>query len=84
MRGVTKFCEANGLKANYFRPSEDSDAARLDAMDQAIADGAKVVVMAGYLFAASLEQAQAKYPDVQFLALDVSTGDLATPLPTPL
>ena len=77
--GVTKFCEANGLKANYFRPSEDSDAARLDAMDQAISDGAKVVVMAGYLFAPALEQAQTKYPEVQFLALDVGTGDLENP-----
>ena len=48
-------------------------------MDNAVKDGAKVVVMAGYLFAAALEEAQAKYPDVSFLALDVSTGDLATP-----
>lgn len=77
--GVSSFASANGIKANYFRPTEDTDAARLDAIEQAIKDGAKVVVMAGYLFAPSLEQAQAKYPDVQFLALDVSTGDLAQP-----
>lgn len=77
--GVTNFATANNLKANYFRPSEDTDAARMDAMEQAINDGAKVVVMAGYLFAPALEQIQTKYPDVQFLALDVSTGDLAQP-----
>ena len=35
--------------------------------------------MAGYLFAPALEEAQAKYPDISFLALDVSTGDLAEP-----
>lgn len=77
--GVQQFCQKNNLNANYYKPSEDSDAARLEQMDNAVKDGAKVVVMAGYLFAAALEEAQAKYPDVSFLALDVSTGDLATP-----
>lgn len=78
-QGVQDFCSANGLKANYYRPTEDSGAARLEQMDNAVADGAKVVVMAGYLFADSLPEAQAKYPDVQFLALDVSTGDVPEP-----
>ncbi|MBQ8956061.1 MAG: BMP family ABC transporter substrate-binding protein [Lachnospiraceae bacterium] len=77
--GVQQFCQDNGLTANYYKPSEDSDAARVEQMDNAVKDGAKVVVMAGYLFAAALEEAQAKYPDVSFLALDVSTGDLAEP-----
>lgn len=77
--GVTNFAEANGLKYNYFRPTEDTDAARLDAMEQAISDGAKVVVMAGYLFAPSLGEIQERHPDVQFLALDVSTVDLENP-----
>ena len=77
--GVQEFAKAQGLKANYYKPSEDSDAARVEQMDNAIKDGAKVVVMAGYLFAPSLEEAQAKYPDTSFLAIDVSTGDLANP-----
>ena len=77
--GVQQFCADNGLTANYYKPSEDSDAARVEQMDNAVKDGAKVVVMAGYLFAAALEKAQTKYPDVSFLALDVSTGDLASP-----
>ena len=77
--GVQQFCDANGLNANYYKPSEDSDAARVEQMDNAVKDGAKVIVMAGYLFAPALEEAQAKYPDISFLALDVSTGDLAEP-----
>ena len=77
--GVQQFCADNGLTANYYKPSEDSDAARVEQMDNAIKDGAKVVVMAGYLFAAGLAEAQAKYPDVSFLALDVGTGDLEAP-----
>ena len=77
--GVQQFCADNGLNANYYRPSEDSDAARLEQMDNAIKDGANVVVVAGYLFTASLSEAQAKHPDTSFLALDISTGDLESP-----
>ena len=77
--GVQQFCADNGLNANYYRPSEDSDAARLEQMDNAIKDGANVIVVAGYLFAASLGEAQAKHPDTSFLALDISTGDLESP-----
>ncbi|MCR5098691.1 MAG: BMP family ABC transporter substrate-binding protein [Lachnospiraceae bacterium] len=77
--GVQQFASDNGLTANYYQPSEDSDAARLEQMDNAVNDGAKAVVMAGYLFGGSLAEAQDKYPDVQFIALDVSTGDLENP-----
>ncbi len=77
--GVQQFCADNGLNANYYKPSEDSDAARLEQMDNAIKDGANVIVVAGYLFAASLGEAQAKHPDTSFLALDISTGDLESP-----
>ena len=75
-QGVQDFCAANSLNANYYRPTEDSDSARLEQMDNAVNDGAKAIVVAGYLFGSSVAEAQEKYPDVQFLALDVSTGDL--------
>ena len=81
-QGVQDFCSANSLNANYYRPTEDSDAARLEQMDNAVNDGAKAIVVAGYLFGSSIAEAQAKYPDVQFLALDVSTADLGDKAPT--
>ena len=80
-QGVQDFCSANGLNANYYRPTEDSDAARLEQMDNAVNDGAKAIVVAGYLFGGSIAEAQTKYPDVQFLALDVSAGDLGDTAP---
>ena len=81
-QGVQDFCSANSLNANYYRPTEDSDAARLEQMDNAVNDGAKAIVVAGYLFGSSVAEAQTKYPDVEFLALDVSTGDLGDVAPT--
>ena len=81
-QGVQDFCSANSLNANYYRPTEDSDAARLEQMDNAVNDGAKSIVVAGYLFGNAIAEAQEKYPDVQFLALDVSTADLGDRAPT--
>ncbi len=66
----------------YYRPTEDSDAARLEQMDNAVNDGAKSIVVAGYLFGNAIAEAQEKYPDVQFLALDVSASDLGDKAPT--
>ena len=80
-QGVQDFCSANSLNANYYRPTEDSDAARLEQMDNAVNDGAKAIVVAGYLFGSSIAEAQTKYPDVEFLALDVSTSDLGDTAP---
>lgn len=45
-QGVQDFCSANNLSANYYRPTEDSDAARLEQMDNAVNDGAKSIVVA--------------------------------------
>ena len=81
-QGVQDFCSANSLNANYYRPTEDSDAARLEQMDNAVNDGAKSIVVAGYLFGKAIAEAQEKYPDVQFLALDVSASDLGDKAPT--
>ena len=81
-QGVQDFCSANNLSANYYRPTEDSDAARLEQMDNAVNDGAKSIVVAGYLFGNAIAEAQEKYPDVQFLALDVSASDLGDKAPT--
>ena len=41
-----------------------------------MSEGAKVVVCPGYLFGETVAQAQELYPDVDFIAVDVSAGDL--------
>ena len=74
--GVTKFCEANGLAYDYYKPAEDTDQAREDAITQAINDGYNTVVMAGFLFGPAVAHAAEANPDVLFLALDVTAGDL--------
>ena len=68
--GVVNYATANNITYDYFRPSEDSDAARIETIGTAVEKGAKVVVCPGFLFETSVFEVQSKYPDVQFLLLD--------------
>lgn len=70
------FCDENGVDFNYYKPDGDSDEARIASIDQAVADGYDVIVMPGYLFAAAIVEETPVYPDVKFIALDMSEGDL--------
>ena len=70
------FAEANGKTYNYYRPTEDSDAARVEAMKTAVENGAKVIVCPGYMFGPSITEAQALYPDVMFLGIDLTMKDM--------
>ncbi|MGE9860254.1 BMP family lipoprotein [Lachnospiraceae bacterium SGI.256] len=66
----------NDVEFNYYKPESDSDEARNASVDQAVADGANVVVLPGYMFAAAIVDQSDIYPDVKFVALDVSAGDI--------
>ena len=70
------FCDANGVKFNYFKPASDSDADRIAMIDSAIAEGYNIIIMPGYAFATAIYETAPMYPDVKFVALDVSEYDL--------
>ena len=78
--GVKNYAEKNNIPYAYYRPSEDSTAAREETIGTAIDKGAKVVVCPGYLFEEAIYNVQDKYPEVQFLLLDGQphTADYAT------
>lgn len=66
----------NGAEFNYYKPESDADESRNASVDQAVADGANVIIMPGYMFAATIVAQSKTYPDVKFIALDVSAGDI--------
>ena len=66
----------NGAEFTYYKPDSDSDEARNASVDQAVAGGANVIVMPGYMFAAAVVAQSELYPDVKFVALDVGAGDI--------
>ena len=77
--GCKNWAEANGAVANYYRPSEDSDEARIETIKTAIDKGANVIVCPGYLFGATYKQLPQQYPDVMFLGIDLGLGDVPEP-----
>jgi len=73
---VKDYAEANDKSYAYYRPTEDSTDARVAAIEQAVAKGAKIVVCPGYLFEVAIYNVQDLYPDVNFVLLD---GEPHTP-----
>jgi len=67
---IEAFAEANGKTYNYYQPSAQSTEIYMERIDQAVADGAKIVVTPGYLFEEPIFIAQDKYPDVHFVLID--------------
>ncbi len=70
------WADINDIPFAYYMPAQDSDEARNASIDQAVADGANIIVLPGYVFAASIITQPAQYPDVKFIALDVSADDI--------
>ena len=77
------FCEGNSLEFNYFKPVSDSDADRIAMIETAIDGGFNVIVMPGYAFGNAIKATVGTYPDVTFIGLDVSAGDLGEDFQVP-
>lgn len=74
--GAKTFCEAKSMSFQYYKPADNSTEARVASVKQAITDGYNVIVMPGYAFAGAVYDIVDQYPNVKFVALDVSAGDL--------
>ena len=70
------FCDKNSVEFKYYKPTADSTAARVEMVEQAVAEGFNVIVMPGYAFAGTIAECQDTHPDVKFIGLDVSEFDL--------
>ena len=70
------FAEANSIEFTYYKPAGDSDAERVAMIEKAVDEGYNVIVLPGYAFAGSVYAMQDVYPDVKFIALDVSEYDV--------
>lgn len=82
--GVVAYAQANGLVENedykYYQPTEKSDVAYVEAINQAIQNGATTVVTPGFLFEVSIYAHQSVCTEVNYIILDGTpqVGDYAT------
>ena len=71
-----KFGETTGTEVKYYKPTTNDTAGRVASVELAIAEGYNVIVMPGYAFGGTIAEVQDVYPDVKFIALDVSEFDI--------
>lgn len=71
-----QWCEVNGTEYAYYTPTLNDNAARLECAELAIKEGHNVLVMPGYAFGGVIAELSPLYPDIKFIGLDVSKGDL--------
>ncbi len=68
-----------GADCQYYIPEADaSDEDRETMIRLAVNEGADVIVCVGYLYGASLAWAADQYPNVKFIAVDVTQVDIGT------
>ncbi len=70
------YCQKNDIDFTYKKPDGDTDYARVAMIDLAVAEGYNILVMSGYIFAETLVETTFKYPDVKFIVLDMTAGDI--------
>ena len=71
--GVKLYAAQNDKTYKYYQPANEDQATdddRYEAMSQAVANGAEVVVCAGYLQEAAIRRAATEFPEVNFIFID--------------
>ena len=68
--GLEAYAKDHNITHKYYKPTEKSDTACLQAIDLAVKGGAKAIVTPGFLFEVPIFKAQTKYPDIKFILLD--------------
>ena len=71
-----EFGETTGTEVKYYKPTTNDTAGRVASVELAIADGYNVIVMPGYAFGGTIAEVSGNYPEIKFVGLDVSAGDL--------
>ena len=73
--GLTRYAEEKGISHKYYQPTQKTTDAYVDAIDLAVAAGAKLVVTPGFLFEPAVYRAQDTHPNVSFVLLDGTPQD---------
>ena len=71
-----EFGKTTGTEVKYYKPTTNDTAGRVASVELAIAEGYNVIVMPGYAFGSTIAEVSGNYPEIKFIGLDVSAGDL--------
>lgn len=73
--GVEAYAKKNGKTYTYIKPAAATDDEYKNSIDQAVKQGAKIIVTPGYLFEPAIYEKQSEYPDVKFVLIDGFPND---------
>lgn len=74
-QAITDFGASEGISHKYYKAAEASDEAYKATIDNAVANGAKVIIADGYSFEDVVYNAQKEYKDVNFILIDAEPVD---------
>ncbi|MBR0400422.1 MAG: BMP family ABC transporter substrate-binding protein [Mogibacterium sp.] len=72
---ITEFGGTHGISHKYYKATEQTDAAYIEAIKAAKNKGAKVVIIDNSMMANAVYNMQEKYPEIDFVMLDASSTD---------
>jgi len=75
--GVLQFADEFDVSRQYIQPAAQTTDEYVKSIDQAVEDGAKVVVTPGFFFENAIWISQTKHPEVLFIILDGSPHNIA-------
>lgn len=73
--------ESNGVDFTYYKPAGDSTAERVAMVEKAADEDYNVIVMPGFAFGETITEVADLYPEISFIALDVSEYDVGGTVP---
>ncbi|MCR4684915.1 MAG: BMP family ABC transporter substrate-binding protein [Lachnospiraceae bacterium] len=68
--GIKEYCDENEIPYSYYQPKEALRDSYLDSIEDAVDDGAKLIVCPGYLPEEAVYIAQKDYSKIHFILLD--------------
>lgn len=68
--GITAYSAEYGVSSQHYDPNMETEDAYLEAISQATANGAKLIICPGIQQSDAVYQAQNRYPDVCFVTID--------------
>lgn len=69
---VEKYSKENKLKSKYYKPATFDTAGYTAQIENAVDNGAKVIVCPGFKFSETIANIQEKYKDVKFILIDAT------------
>lgn len=68
--GISEYCDKNNISYTYYKSADDSVESNLSIVDEAVKNGAELIVCADSQLNETVYQAQDRYSDVNFILVD--------------